>query len=85
MLIFLYRSKSENHIEYGPFYDHVFSVFVDYILARSKNTLEFDCIENVSTSLPVTITDMDGIVLIPLFDMRSGIDQAYILNYITIW
>ena len=62
---------------YGPYYDHVFSVFVDYILAQSNNTLEFDCIENVSTSLPVTITDMNGIVLIPLFDMRSGIDQTY--------
>ena len=52
----------------------LFSVFVDYILAQSNITLDFDCIENVSNSLPVTITDMDGVVLIPLYNMRTGID-----------
>ena len=52
----------------------LFSVFVDYILAQSNVTLDFDCIERVSNSLPVTITDMDGVVLIPLYNMRTGID-----------
>ena len=52
----------------------LFSVFVDYILAQSNITLDFDCIENVSNSLPVTITDMDGVVLIPMYNMRTGID-----------
>ena len=59
---------------YWPSLTVLFSVFVDYILAQSNITLDFDCIENVSNSLPVTITDMDGVVLIPLYNMRTGID-----------
>ena len=59
---------------YWPSLTVLFSVFVDYILAQSNITLDFDCIEHVSNSLPVTITDMDGVVLIPLYNMRTGID-----------
>ena len=55
----------------------LFSVLFDYVLSQSNITLEFDCIEQVSNSLPVTITDIDGIVLIPLYNMRTGIGQVY--------
>ena len=48
--------------------------FTDYLLGQANTTLDFDCIPHISNTLPVTMTDMDGIVVIPPFDMRTGID-----------
>ena len=52
----------------------MFRELTDYLIGRANNILEFDCIPHISNTLPVTMTDMDGIVVIPLFDMRTGID-----------
>ena len=58
--------------------------FTDYLLGQANNTLDFDCIPHISNTLPVTMTDMDGIVVIPLFNMRTGIDPDTIIDIITI-
>ena len=47
----------------------------DYLIGRTNTTLDFDCIQHVSNALLVTFSDMDGIEVIPLFSMRTGIDQ----------
>lgn len=36
--------------------------------------MEFHCFPHVSNTLPLTITDMDGTVLIPLYNIRTGMD-----------
>ena len=52
----------------------IFRELTDYLIGRANNTLEFDCIPHISNTLPVTMTDMDGIVVIPPLDMRTGTD-----------
>ena len=45
------------------------------LLDQANVSIEYDCYPSLSTSLPMTIKDMDGNVIIPLFPVRSGIDQ----------
>ena len=52
----------------------LFREFTDYLLGRANTTLDFECIPHISNTLPVTLTDMDGIVVIPLYNMITGID-----------
>ena len=49
-------------------------VFTDYLLTKENTTLEFNCIQHVANTLPVTMVDFDGNTVIPLFNMISGID-----------
>ena len=49
-------------------------IFTDYLLAKENTTLDFNCIQDVANTLPVTMVDFDGKTVIPLFNMISGID-----------
>ena len=50
-------------------------MFTDYLLPKENTTLDYECMQEVTNALPVTLADMDEVVIIPLFNMRSGIDQ----------
>ena len=52
-----------------------FSIFTDYLLGQGNTTLDYKCIQPVSDSLPVTLSDFDGNTVIQLYNMRSGNDQ----------
>ena len=52
-----------------------FSIFTDYLLGQANTTLNYKCIQPVSDSLPVTLSDFDGNTVIQLYNMRSGNDQ----------
>ena len=51
------------------------SVITDYLLGKSNLTMDFDCLPTVTTAQLISFTDMDSNVVIPLFKVRSGIDQ----------
>ena len=48
------------------------SIFTDYLLGQGNTTLDYKCIQPVSDSLPVTLSDFDGNTVIQLYNMRSG-------------
>ena len=52
-----------------------FSIFTDYLLGQGNTTLDYKCIQPVSDSLPVTLSDFDGNTVIQLYNMRSGNGQ----------
>ena len=59
----------------SPFVKQLIRMFTDYLLPNENTTLDYECMQEVTNALPVTLTDMDEVVIIPLFNMRSGIDQ----------
>ena len=56
-------------------------MFNDYLIPETNTTLDFHCIPRVSNDLPVTLTDMDGVVVIPVFSMRAGIDHIVYMDH----
>ena len=56
-------------------YNKIFSVLTDYLLGNENTTLDFNCIQQVSNTLPVTMLDFDGNTVIPPFNMRTGTDR----------
>ena len=50
-------------------------MLTDYLLGNENTTLDFNCIQQVSNTLPVTMLDFDGNTVIPPFNMRTGTDQ----------
>ena len=58
--------------------NNIFSVLTDYLLGQANTTLEYDCIRQLSKSLPVTLLDFDGNTVIPPYNMRTGTDQKFI-------
>ena len=57
--------------------NNIFSVLTDYLLGQANTTLEYDCIRQLSKSLPVTLLDFDGNTVIPPYNMRTGTDQKF--------
>ena len=53
-------------------------MLTDYLLGNENTTLDFNCIQQVSNTLPVTILDFDGNTVIPPYNMRTGTDQKFI-------
>ena len=53
----------------------ILRLYTTYLLDQASVTIEYDCLHSLSTNLPVTIKDADENAIIPLFSVRSGIDQ----------
>ena len=58
--------------------DNLLRVLTDYLLGHENTTLDFNCIQQVSNTLPVTLLDFDGNTVIPPYNMRTGTDQKFI-------
>ena len=55
--------------------------FTDYLLANGNTTLDYNCMQAVSNTLPVTMIDFDDNTVIRPFNMRSGIDLKFYRAY----
>ena len=76
-----YASPSNTDIDHVQNSNHIgnniFSVLTDYLLGQANITLDYDCIRQLSKSLPVTLLDFDGNTVIPPYNMRTGTDQKF--------
>ena len=43
-------------------------------MGEADTNLDFDCFPTISNTLPAKITDLDGNIVVGLFNMRAGID-----------